>query len=420
MGYHRLFRVGLSLPLILMTPLVAAHAQESQPGFSLPPAAPPADPRQQGPELDVFRAPTTPAAPPPVVAPTLTPAVTPTPVQTPVPTPAPAPAQRPAPTRTAPAPDATPRAAPPSATQDAPVPALPPAQSSPAQSPPVQPGAIQPTPQAAPDPAPPRTAPVTADPSLPWPWIIGGGAILLALAAAFLRTRRRPAAMTDDLPAATVATPVAPPRPTPPVAPTPAPVPAPEPQPAAVAAPAAPPASDRPWIAVDMVVTQARHALMGVTIGYDLLLHNHGEQPARDLMVRGVIGNAGAQQQALLDAFFTGQSGLPLHSAVAIAPGDTARLSGELRLSPDQIVPVAMGQRSLLIPIIAFDVAYRWGAQDGDGQDMPDGQGRTARAFIVGQDQEPPADRLAPFRLDQGARHYRRAAARAVAELTPA
>lgn len=168
---------------------------------------------------------------------------------------------------------------------------------------------------------------------------------------------------------------------------------------------------------MDMVVTQARYAMMGVTIAYDLLLHNHGEQPAHDLLVRGVIGNAGAQQQALLDAFFTGQSGLPVHSAVTIASGETTRLSGELRLSPDQFVPVAMGQRSLLIPLIAFDAAYRWGTE---GEDAQDRQGRTARAFIVGQDQEPPQDRLAPFRLDQGARHYRRAAARAVAELTPA
>lgn len=161
-------------------------------------------------------------------------------------------------------------------------------------------------------------------------------------------------------------------------------------------------------------VTQARYSLMGLTIGYTLHLHNRGDQSARDVLVRGVIGNAGAQQQAVLDAFFTGQDGLTLHSAVALAPGETHHLTGELRLSPDQIVPVAMGQRSLIIPLAAFDAAYRWGD---DEQAL--GQGRTGRAFIAGQEQEPPADRLAPFRLDQGARHYRRAAARAVAELPP-
>lgn len=184
--------------------------------------------------------------------------------------------------------------------------------------------------------------------------------------------------------------------------------------PAVMPRPEATPEADRPWLDMAIEVTQARYSMMGVTIAYTLHLHNRGDQPARDVMVRGVIGNAGAQQQAVLDAFFTGQDGLPLHSVIAIAPGATARLTGELRLSPDQIVPVAMGQRSLLIPLLAFDAAYRWGD---DEQAL--GEGRTGRAFIAGQEQEPPADRLAPFRLDQGPRQYRRAAARAVAELPP-
>ncbi|NWK96732.1 hypothetical protein DM806_13895 [Sphingobium lactosutens] len=106
---------------------------------------------------------------------------------------------------------------------------------------------------------------------------------------------------------------------------------------------------------------------------------------------------------------------MPLHSAVTIAPGETIQLGGELRLAPDQIVPVEMGQRSLLIPLAAFDMGYRW--ESGEGE--PTGHGRTARAFIVGQEQEPPADRLAPLRLDQGPRQYRRPAARAAAELAP-
>lgn len=166
---------------------------------------------------------------------------------------------------------------------------------------------------------------------------------------------------------------------------------------------------------MDLAIGQARYSLMGVTIAYTLLLHNRGTQDAQDILVRGVVGNAGPAQQALLEAFFTGQIGFPLHSSVSIAPGDTLRLSGELRLGRDEIVPVEMGQRSLLIPIAAFDTSYRWGAED-EATD-PQGSGRTARAFIVGQEQEPPADRLAPFRLDQGPRQYRRPAARAAAEL---
>ncbi len=169
---------------------------------------------------------------------------------------------------------------------------------------------------------------------------------------------------------------------------------------------------------MELEVTQARLSLLGVTITYSLILHNRGERAAQDVMVRGVVGNAGPQQQAVLDAFFTGQTGMPLHSAVAIEPGDTQRLSGELRLATEEIAAVQMGDRSLLIPIAAFDAAYRWGAEDNDAAGLQ-GHGRTARAFIVGQDQDPPVARLAPLRLDQGFRQYRRPAARAAAELTP-
>ena len=209
------------------------------------------------------------------------------------------------------------------------------------------------------------------------------------------------------------------PRPEAPRAQPPAERPAPTPAPLPEAA-APPDAADRPWVDMDLVVSQARYSLMGVTVAYSLILHNRGSRAAQDLLVRGIIGNAGAQQQALLQGFFGGQDGLPLHSVVTIAPGETLHLAGELRLAPDRIVPVEMGQRSLLIPIAAFDAAYRWQPDEGEKEGGGLAAGRTARAFIVGQEQEPPTARLAPLRLDQGPRQYRRPAARAAAELAPA
>ncbi|RJG52171.1 hypothetical protein D0Z70_21450 [Sphingobium terrigena] len=401
MGYHRSFL--FAAPLLLALPAHAQQAEEAAPIFTLPPSSAPqlANPRQQGPELDVFRAPAT--TTPPVIAPTVTPTPTPAPAQ-----PAPqVPAQRAAPAL-------TPRA---TAAQPAPRPAAeaeraaPDNQSSPVTAP-------APTPQSAPEPAPtpaaavPEEAPLSPAPTnaTPWPWIIGGVLALLALVAALLlRGRRQPA---QDEAEVEIAPPAPVPVPTPPK-PAPAPQPAPAPEPAPVAA--IPDAPDRPWLDMALDLTQARYSLMGMTVGYILLLHNRGDTPAQDVLVRGIIGNAGAQQQALLQSFFAQQSGLPLHAAVSIMPGETRRLIGELRLMPDQIVPVTMGQRSLLIPLAAFDASYRWGPEEAE----PLGHGRTARAFILGQEQEPPAERLAPFRLDQGPRQYRRAATRAAGELVP-
>jgi MYXO-CTERM domain-containing protein len=400
MGYLRSFLFAASLLLAL--PAHAQQAEEAAPVFTLPPssAPQPANPRQQGPELDVFRAPATTKAPPPVVAPTVTPTPTPAPVQ-----PAPQ-AQRPAP---APTPRATPApAAPrPAAEEER---ATPSSESAPS-TPPVPTSEPQPAPT--PSATAPQEAPLSPAPTetTPWPWIIGGTLALLALAAALFLRRRKPAAdqaEADIAPADPIPV-AAPPK----AAPMPAPQPAPPPEPAPVAA--IPDAPDRPWLDMALDLPQARYSLMGMTVGYTLLLHNRGDTPAQDVLVRGIIGNAGAEQQALLQSFFTQQTGLPLHAAVSILPGETRRLTGELRLNPDQIVPVTMGQRSLLIPLAAFDAGYRWGPEEAE----PLGHGRTARAFILGQEQEPPAERLAPFRLDQGPRQYRRAATRAAGELVP-
>ncbi|MBV2149399.1 hypothetical protein KRZ98_14085 [Sphingobium sp. AS12] len=395
MGYHRSFL--FAAPLLLALPVHAQQTEEAAPVFTLPPASAPqpANPRQQGPELDVFRAPATTTAPPPVVAPTVRPTPTPSPAQ-----PAPqAPAQRAAP---APTPRAAPARPAPRPTAEAER-AAPDNQSSPVTAPQAQPVAEPaPTPaSSAPQEAPLSPAPTDAT---PWPWIIGGALALLAIVAALLlRRRRQPAKDEADVE-------IAPPAPVPVPAP---PKPAPTPEPAPVFA--IPDAPDRPWLDMALDLAQARYSLMGMTVGYTLLLHNRGDTPAQDVLVRGIIGNAGAEQQALLQSFFAQQSGLPLHAAVSIMPGETRRLTGELRLMPDQIVPVTIGQRSLLIPLAAFDASYRWGPEEAE----PLGHGRTARAFIMGQEQEPPAERLAPFRLDQGPRQYRRAATRAAGELVP-
>ena len=73
---------------------------------------------------------------------------------------------------------------------------------------------------------------------------------------------------------------------------------------------------------------------------------------------------------------------------MVVAGSSPTRPAPAVDFARHTVLAVAMGQRSLLIPIIAFDTAYRWGAE---GEEAPDRQGRTARAFIVGQDQEPPA-----------------------------
>ncbi|CAM5451808.1 hypothetical protein [Sphingobium scionense] len=421
------------LPLLAVTPALAQQATGSDPVVNLQRAAPPPpadDPRRQGPELDVFRGTTTPTpTPTPSLPPIIAPTVTPAPTQrAPATTPAPA-SQRPTPTRTetprnarttpTPAPTERPAARDTIATQPSPAPAV--------AEPDNAANAVETPPPAAlpsPEPVMADNSVTTVEPSqeaeaqgLSWPWIAAAIAAL-AVIAGFLLMRRRHVAKAPQVDAAPVPAaprpaqaPVAPPPPAPAAA-APPPAPAPEP----VASAPASDAGDRPWVEMGLDISLARSSLIGVTIGYTLLLHNRGERPARDIMVRGLLGNAGAQQDELLRHFFGGETGMPLHSIVSIAPGETVRMTNELRLAQDEIVPVTMGERSLLVPIAAFDAHYRWG----EDEEAPEGTGRTGRAFIVGQEQEPPAERLSPFRLDQGPRQYRRPAARAAAEVPPA
>ncbi|WP_062113471.1 MULTISPECIES: hypothetical protein [Sphingobium] len=397
-----------AVPLLLATPSAAQDQQGGDPVFNLPRTGqPPADPNRQGPELDVFRG--APVTPPPVTPPIITPPpqVIAPPASTPEPQPsAPAQPQRPA------TPPAAPAQPAPRTESDAPAPAAPLPQTAPSS--PAEPQAAPQPSAAEPSPPPPPSAPAQ---SSSWQWIAGAIALLAAaLAAAWLFLRRRREEQPDQEPIAEEAQPESPapvpPRRAPDAKPAP---PAPAPKPASPPAMRPSPkaaASDRPWLDLSLEIRSARLSLMGATVGYSLTLHNRGALPAEDILVRTLIANADTGQQATMQQFFAGATGMPTHSAVSIAPGESHSLTGELRLLPDQIAPVQMGNRALLIPLVAFDAQYRWADEAGDSLT---GTGRTGRAFIVGQEKSPPADRLAPFRLDQGPRQFRTPGSRATA-----
>ncbi|MET0370588.1 MAG: hypothetical protein ABW039_04330 [Sphingobium sp.] len=153
----------------------------------------------------------------------------------------------------------------------------------------------------------------------------------------------------------------------------------------------------------------ARLSLAGATIGYALVVENRGTIAAEEVIIRGLITGADASQQAVLAGFLAREAGVPIHALPMIAPGESHRLAGELRIAGGDIVPTQAGDRQLLVPLIGFDADYRW-AGEGTG-----GAGRTARAFVVGQEQDPPTDRLSPLRLDLGPRQFRNPGCRATA-----
>lgn len=373
--------------LALLSAEARAQQDSAAPSLSLPPGRPADDqPQRQGPELDVFHPEVaTPPAPAPTVAPTIAPQAAPTPAPN-----AASNATAPAPARAArePVRNATTPATPsettaPAATTEPEAPPLV------AASPPTEPPA---PPVEQPQPAPlPETAatPATQDHKL-WLWIIGGLALVGGLA--LLAWRRRKSEPQPVIPVD--AAPAVPPKP--PVAPL-APPPAP---PVAIA-------SQRARLKLSLDILTARLGLAGLTVGFRLTLTNEGEEAAQDAGIRALMASADAGPAEALQQFYGGAIGHPFANGLAIEPGASLAVAGEITLPPESARPIEVGTRRLLIPLIAFDVHYRW-REEG----MP-GVGRTGGAFIVGQEQEPPAQRLAPFRLDLGPRQYRRPGARA-------
>lgn len=383
----------LLMPLLLTSPALAQQNEGASPVFNLPQGnvTQPAPTRQQGPEIDVYRAPATPLVAPPVVLPTVD--ATPVPA-TPVDSKPPQAAARPErPSRAATAPVA------PSEQAARPLvdrPPATPAPEAPAVAPPPHaPMVVAPTNT----PAPASSADAGPTQSTPWGWIAGA---VMALIAAVLLLRHRRADAVAEIEV----------EPSPPVADeTDTAIITPPTAPEQVEEPVTEPAAseeERPRLDCSLEVTAARYSLMGATIAYRLAVHNRSDRAAEDILIRVLLANAGTAQQDTLDRFLDGSLGLACHSIVMIAPGEGQWLSGELRLPPEEIVPLQAGERALLVPLALFDLHYP----------LPDGgTGRLARSFLIGQAPASADARLAPLRMDMGPRQFRNPAARAVGDI---
>jgi hypothetical protein len=229
-----------------------------------------------------------------------------------------------------------------------------------------------------------------------WPWILA--AIALGAGAAFLfwRNRTHRPALAGGPQIDLFSAPE----------PAPAPRPAPAPPPAPKAAPPAPPAGIvstalRPWVEVAVQPLRCVVTDEAVTIEFELDLFNSGSAPARDLHVSAVIVNAGPEQDQELASFFARPAG-PGQRIEAIQPLKHVTVTTQLVARRDQVQPLEIGGRQVFVPLIAFNALYLRGASGGEAQ--------TSVAYLVGRDNN--GEKLAPFRLDLGARVFRGLGAR--------
>jgi len=283
----------------------------------------------------------------------------------------------------------------------------------------------------APPPVPAAEAQLGADDSGTgwWPW--AGALLALGLGAAFLwwRTRRdksEPYAAEGAGLGAALATPAGPPVPLPRAAATPAvpaspapqsspraparplpsapqaPAPAATPAPSQAPAPPPPPPSGgivasglKPRIEFDLVPIRAEtDAAEGAALTVDIIVINRGSAPARDVLVEAQLINAGPQVDAEVGRFFVRPAGSGERIPV-IPPMQSVAIKIRLEVPGADISPLVVEGRKLLVPLVALNAFYRW-----SGGDLSE-----SSSFLVGRG-DAEGGKMAPFRLDQGARSW--------------
>lgn len=284
----------------------------------------------------------------------------------------------------------------------APPPAAPPATGDPASADMPPPDVAAPV---APEPAGVAAAPETpaAVPnktSTPWIALVAGLVALLA-GAAWLWRRRKPARIepaareADAVPAISPSAPAT----LPPVSQVPAarpvapPVPAPVPAPAPAAAAAkVAPTIDGP-VEVRLEPRSLRFSVVYATFLYRLELTNHGDETLGPLQVAGDLASAHASIPVWQQLSTAGAVLETKHDIATLAPGETATLSGELRLPLAEVVAIRAGAAQLFAPLVRFLV---------DGLGVPP----DPHVFSIGQPSDRPGGQMQPFRLDLGPQFF--------------
>ncbi len=163
-------------------------------------------------------------------------------------------------------------------------------------------------------------------------------------------------------------------------------------------------APDRPAVprlTIDFRPSRAGINLLTATVMGEILLANTGEVPVERVLVDARLISAHDGQDGEIAAIHAGPLGRALAPALALAPGETRRLSVVAALPHAGIRPIQAGSRAMFVPVIVITAAL-------DVNGVP---ARAGRAFVVGIEREGSA-KLAPIWLDDNARMHDRLAAR--------
>jgi hypothetical protein len=156
----------------------------------------------------------------------------------------------------------------------------------------------------------------------------------------------------------------------------------------------------RPWIELELAPSQALVNDEHAAIAFDVTLFNSGSAPARDVAVEACLINAGQQQDAQLNEVYK-TPGEVRDKIPAVAPLARITLKSAVRLPRSAVQEYEVEGRKLFMPMVAVNSRYRWSS----------GEGQSAASFLIGRGAND-REKLAPLRLDQGAKGWKGLAAR--------
>ena len=155
----------------------------------------------------------------------------------------------------------------------------------------------------------------------------------------------------------------------------------------------------RPWLEIEFSPEAAIVDDEKGAIQFEVTLFNSGSAPAREVHVEGALFNASPDQDQVLGQFFAqpgGQGG----DRITVPPLQRMSFRSVVSLPREQLRLFEVEGRTLFVPLVGFNAVYSFS----------NGQGQTSTSFIVGRNSN--GEKMAPFRIDQGAKTFRGLGAR--------
>jgi hypothetical protein len=136
-----------------------------------------------------------------------------------------------------------------------------------------------------------------------------------------------------------------------------------------------------------------RLSLVYATVQYELEIANESASDLPGLQVRADLTSAHASLGTREQLAPAPEQMEVKHSLGALAPGEAATLKGDVRVSLQQLLPLAKGNARFFVPLVRFAIV----AQDGTA---------VRRVFTIGP-RDPASGAITSVRLDAGPRNLR-------------